>query len=220
MATASQYSALITSEHKGKPKFTAMVEAVAGCFADSNNVFRAIPPSFDLDTAVGDQLDVIGLWVGVSRLVTIPFAVYFSFDTVGLGFDEGSIKGPFDSSEGVTSLDDSTYRTLIGAKIGANNWDGTLPSWQSVMNQVFFGTGSYVFAVDNQDMSMDVYVAGSRPSAILVSLLKNGHLPLKPSGVRINGYTAASVVDSPMFGFDIQNQYIAGFETGAFGVSL
>lgn len=220
MATASDYSALITAQHKGKPKFTALVEAVAGCFADIGNALRSIPPAFDLDSAVGDQLDAVGLWVGVSRNVLIPFAVYFSFDTVNLGFDQGSIKGPFDPAEGLTRLDDETYRTLIRAKIGANTWDGSLPSWNAIMNQVFAGSGSLVFAVDNQDMSMNVYVAGNRPSAVLTSLLKNGYLPIKPAGVRINGYTASSISGSPMFGFDISNQYIAGFDTGAFGVSL
>jgi hypothetical protein len=220
MTTAAEYSALITSQHRAKPKFRALVESVAGCFADANNVFQAIPPAFDLDLSVGAQLDAIGLWVGISRYVNTPFAVYFSFDTANLGFDQGSIKGPFDPSEGVTALDDGTYRMLIRAKIGANNWDGTLRSWQSVINQVFAGSGSMVFAVDNQDMSIDVYVAGSKPSAILTSLLKNGYLPIKPAGVHINGYTASSVPGAPMFGFDISNQYIAGFETGAFGISL
>lgn len=214
------YTTLITSEHKDKPKYKAMVSCVSGAFSDCSSSVSQIPSLFDLDAAIGDQLDVIGLWVGVSRKVSIPFAVYFSFDTVNLGFDQGSIKGPFDPSDGLTSLDDETYRRLIRAKIGANSWDGSLPSLNAILNQVFAGSGSSVFAVDNQNMTMDIYVAGNRPSAVMVSLLKNGYLPIKPSGVHINGYTISSVSGTPMFGFDVSNQYIAGFDQGAFGVSL
>ncbi|WP_283149024.1 DUF2612 domain-containing protein [Silvimonas soli] len=220
MAQVSDYTGLITSEHADKPNYMAMVSAVAGAFVSVINDIEAIPPAFDLDLAIGAQLDVLGLWIGLSRNVKTPLNVYFSFDTVGLGFDQGNWKGPFDPSDGITSLDDDTYRIMLRAKIGANNWDSTLVSYQEIMAEVFSGTGANVFAVDNQDMSMSVYISGVIPSAILLALIKGGYLPLKPEGVHVNTYIVTSVDDAPLFGFDVQNQFIAGFDTGAWGTSL
>lgn len=141
MAQASDYTALITTEHAGKPKFAAMAAAVAQCFADQINLLQSIPAAFDLDTAIGVQLDAVGLWAGIRRQVRTPLNVYFSFDTAGLGFDQGNWQGPFDPSTGLTSLDDETFRTLIRAKIAANSWDGTVPSAASAYANLFGANG-------------------------------------------------------------------------------
>lgn len=214
------YTELITSQHRDKPKFRTLVGAVSECFSTVAALHLELVGKFDIDTAVGDQLDIIGQWVGLSRKIRAALLVYFSFDTAGLGFDEGNIKGPFDTSTGLVSLDDDTYRVMLKAKIGANHWDGTMPALTAVYSTAFAGTGSSVFAVDNQDMSMDFYIAGKDPSALMSELLKGGYFPLKPVGVRINGYTKSSVSGAPIFGFDIQNEKISGFDTGAIGVPL
>ncbi len=213
------YTELITAEHADKPRFKAMVSLVSGAFGANSDVFAQIVEAFDLDTAIGNQLDVIGQWVGISRYVQTPLAVYFSLDTAGLGFDQGSWQGPYDPTQGLTSLDDETYRRMIRAKIGANNWDGTLTEMQSILAQVFSGTSTRIFAADNQDMTMGVYLAGTYPSAVMQSLLKNGYLPLKPEGVKLD-YFKVSIEGDAFFGFDLSNQYVAGFNTGAWGVSL
>lgn len=217
---AYDYTSLITSEHKDKPKFSAMVQAVTGAVDSVTDALLGMPQDFDIDTAVGAQLDIVGLWVGISRKIATPLLVFFSFDTDGLGFDEGNIKGPYDPDTGLVSLDDDTYRVILKARIGANNWDGTLPSLIDIYALVFAGTGSVVFVVDNQDMSIDFYVAGIAPSALMTALLKDGYFPLKPSGVKINSYTKSSVAGAPMFGFDIENDYISGFDVGAVGIPL
>lgn len=217
---ATDYTSLITSEHRNKPKFSAMVQAVAGTFDAVTDLLLGMPQDFDIDTAIGAQLDIVGLWVGISRKIATPLQVYFSFDTDGLGFDQGNIKGPYDPDTGLVSLDDETYRVMLKARIGANNWDGTLPTLIDIYALVFDGTGSVVFVVDNQDMSLDFYAAGTEPSALMTALLKDGYFPLKPSGVSINSYTKSSVTGSPMFGFDIENAYISGFDVGAIGVTF
>jgi hypothetical protein len=214
------YTELITSQHRDKPKFRDLVGAVSGCFSDISALHLDLVGKFDIDTAVGDQLDIIGKWVGLSRKIRAALLVYFSFDTAGLGFDEGNIQGPFDPSTGLVSLDDETYRVMLKARIGANHWDGTMPALSAVYSRAFAGTGATVFAVDNQDMSMDFYIVGSEPSALMAELLKGGYFPLKPAGVRINGYTKPSVAGAPLFGFDIQNEKISGFDTGAIGIPL
>lgn len=220
MAYIADYTGKITSEHADKPRFTAMVAAVAQCFVEGQNALGGMPASFDLDTAIGKQLDDVGLWVGVSRNVATPLAgVYFSLDAAGLGFDQGVWKGPFDPDTGVTSLDDETYRLLIRARIGANRWDGTLAGSKPILAQIF-GGGTQVFIQDNQDMSITVGIAGKVPSALFLALLSGGYIPLKPQTVRVNYYLVTSDDGASLFGFDMGNEYVAGFDAGAWATPL
>lgn len=183
MASADDYIALIPSENRDAPKFTAMVRTVTGCIADANNAIRSIEGKMNLDTAEGDQLDTIGKWVGLSRQLLVPYSVFFSLDTVGLGFDQGNWKGPYDPTGGVVTMDDGTYRLMIRAKIGANAWDGTMPQFLAILASAFQGTGITVTARDNQDMTMDVFLS-AKPPALLAAILTGGYLPIKPEGVK------------------------------------
>ncbi|MGI0509035.1 DUF2612 domain-containing protein [Burkholderia sp. ZZQ-2] len=215
MADLTEYTALITSEHSDKPRFMATVESLVQPLVDQMGVLQSMPGRFDLDNAVGVQLDDVGLWVGVSRKIRTPLTgVYFSFDIAGLGFDQGTWKGPFDPDSGLTVLDDDTYRLVIRAKIGANHWDGTLEQSAAILNSIF-DAGTHVFIEDHQDMSMTIGIAGKVPPATFLALLSGGYIPLKPEGVRVN-YTVVTTVDgSPLFGFDMSNQLVAGFDVGA-----
>ncbi|WP_431206725.1 DUF2612 domain-containing protein [Burkholderia cepacia] len=215
MADLTEYTALITSEHSDMLRFMATVSALVQPLVDQMNVLQGMPSRFDLDVAVGDQLDTIGVWVGVSRKIRTPLTgVYFSFDIAGLGFDQGTWKGPFDPDTGLTVLDDDTYRLVIRAKIGANHWDGTLEQSAAILNSIF-DADTHVFIEDHQDMSMTISIAGKVPPATFLALLSGGYIPLKPEGVRVN-YTVVTTVDgSPLFGFDMSNQLVAGFDVGA-----
>ena len=84
--------------------------------------------------------------------------------------DQGVWQGPFDPDNGLTVLDDDTYRLLLRAKIGANHWDGTLETSAAILNQIFQG-GTHVLIEDNGDMSVDIGVAGAPPSALFLALL-------------------------------------------------
>lgn len=213
MADITDYTGLVTSEHKPRPKFMATVAALAQPFVDLQNFYESLPDAFDLDKAIGVQLDAVGMWVGISRKVATPLTnVYFSLDTPGLGLDEGSLKGPFDPDAGITSLDDDTYRLLLRAKIAANSWDGTIPSAAAILNSLF--QNITIFIQDNQDMTMTMGISGNLPSAVFLALFTGGYLPLKPAGVLVTRYVT-SQSGAPIFGLDVQNQYIAGLDTGA-----
>lgn len=220
MAELTEYTALITSEHRDKSRFMAVVGALVQPLVDQMNVLQSMPGKFDLDNAVGVQLDDVGLWVGVSRKIRTPLTgIYFSFDIDGLGFDQGTWKGPFDPDTGLTVLDDDTYRLVIRAKIGANRWDGTLESSAAILNSIF-GADTHVFIEDHQDMSMTIGIAGKVPSAVFLALLAGGYIPLKPEGVRV-AYTIVTSVDgAPLFGFDMNSDLVAGFDTGVWGTAL
>ncbi|VVD29149.1 DUF2612 domain-containing protein [Paraburkholderia dioscoreae] len=218
MAQISDYTDLVTSEHADKPKFMATIEALTSCFVDLRNFQQSVPEAFDLDDAVGVQLDAVGLWVGIGRQVATPLTgVYFSLDVSGLGFDQGVWQGPFDPSTGLTTLDDETYRMLIRARIGANHWDGTAETSVAILRSIF-DTSSRVFIQDHDDMSISICIAGSPPNALSLALLKGGYIPLKPETVRVNTVVVTTLTGAPLFGFDMDNDLVAGFETGAWGV--
>src|SRR5579871_282698 len=83
------YYSLITSQYQNSPKFMALVKAMMKYLNDALPFVLAFYKSFDLDLAVGVQLDTIGTLVGVSRTVQ------------------------FQPSNGVSPvLDDTTYRIL------------------------------------------------------------------------------------------------------------
>lgn len=68
----SYYQSLITSEYQANsPNFIAWVTALLQKLVDLSQVAELIPDAYDLDLAIGNQLDVLGLLRGVSR--QLPF---------------------------------------------------------------------------------------------------------------------------------------------------
>ncbi len=220
MASADDYLALITSEHNDKPKFRAVVEALVQGLVDNMNLCAALPDYFDLDQAVGVQLDAVGLWAGASRRLGIPLVgVYFEWDgPANVGWDAGSWKGVFDPDSGLVNLPDDAFRKLIRAKIAANNWDGTIAGAVAVWEIAFDG-GQTIIIQDNQDMSMIVGFVGAPLSAIDQALLLGGYIPLKPAGVRIN-YYAFPPSDGPLFAWDSLSDSLAGWDTGQWAIEI
>lgn len=210
------YTELITSEHRQKPKFEAMVDLVAGAFWGARNFLEGLPDAFDLDTAIGAQLDAVGEWVGLSRYVSVPITgVYFSLDIAGLGLDEGYLQGRYDSTTGPVRMNDEVYRAMLRAKIGANHWDGTSEGLNAILASVLVDIGAQMFVEDHQDMTMSLYLIGAVPQPIYISLIKGGYMAVKPAGVGIVDYFRPSEnIDGPLFGLDAQGQYIAGLDSG------
>ncbi len=214
MAQASDYTALIPSANARQPKFLAMVAAAVQPFVDLINFYQALPAQFDLGQttagagyggggyggggfgpttlvlaqAAGAQLDIIGLWVGVSRFVAAPLEAWFSFDTANLGWDQGVWWDPFQPTSGSTALDDDTFRLLIQAKIAWNRWDGTTPSFYAILVALFNPLS--VSITDNLNHSISITVSGPSRNAALKRLATNGLLPFIPVGVSVS-YTFA-----------------------------
>lgn len=214
----STYLDLITSEHADKPDFIAMVTMSAQPQVDIQTCVGGMLGLFDVDYALGQQLDFVGEWVGVTRFLSIPLTgVYFSLDTVGLGFDEGTWLGPFDPIDGLVELADEQYRILIRARIANNQWDGTIPGAYKFMEPVF--PGNTFFIQDNGDMTMYIGVVGAMPlDAVSYALLTEGYLDVKPVGVRIAGYVSPSIPGVPLFGFDVENSTISGLDVGSWSI--
>lgn len=215
------YISLITSEHNDKPNFISVLSSILQPFVDEQNLLRNIPSLYDLDLAVGSQLDVVGQWVGLSRRLQLPIAgVYFSLDIEGLGLDQGVLQQPFDPVSGLTSLDDNTYRLMLYAKIAANIWDGSLAQAEQILSEIFASSpGTLVFIQDNFDMSMYIGLAGVIPSALFAALLAQEYIPLRPAAVKSTAYVT-SVDGAPIFGLDVENSFISGLDVGALAAQV
>lgn len=223
MRDVDGYLDLVSAWHRGKPRFAATLRALMQAVADCRAQIAGIPAAFDLDDAIGAQLDVIGQWVGLSRYLDSRIeGVYFAWDTAGLGWEQGTWQGLYDPTEGVVRLDDETYRKLLRVKIAANQWDGTTPGAVAILNGVFEGTDTpdaRFYIEDHQDMSMLVGIAGGPPPALFTALLLRGYFPLKPEGVRIS-YVASSAFGAPVFGWDVSSDYLSGWDVGAWSMPL
>lgn len=82
----SKYTDLITNYHRGNPLFVDHIDLSTRPLSDTSTALQNLVAAFDIDSAIGMQLDVLGEWIGRTRIVSQPIArVYFSFDTDGLG---------------------------------------------------------------------------------------------------------------------------------------
>jgi hypothetical protein len=215
-----RYLSLITSEHAGAPNFVSSVAASVQPFADLCATLAAMPADFDLDDAIGAQLDIVGQWIGASRYVKTPLTgVYFSFDTPGIGWDQGVWWAPGDPIAGLIALPDDIYRLLLRAKIAANQWDGTIPGAYAAWDTLFAAQGFQIVIQDNGDMTITLGLLGANGNPTFRELFSGGYLDLRPAGVLITGYLYPSE-NTAFFGFDTENSSISGWDVGAWGVSV
>ena len=162
MSDISRYLNLITSEHRTKPKFTAMLTSML----EPIDLTVDIDNAFDLDNAVGVQLDVLGLLIGVNRKLN------------------------FQPSAMSSMLKDDDYRSLLKARIIINHWDGSIGSLSDAINS--WNPYVDVILTDNQDMSMDILIMGA--SQLQHELITHGYIIPKPAGVRYNYLASSDVV--------------------------
>lgn len=186
--TCQSYLDLVTNEHR-KTKFLKFVETGACPFAELSNTLDKAILAFDVDTAEGDQLDIIGEWVGAERVLAIDTeasALFFSFDVDGSGWDYAIWYEDFDNNLGLKAVPDKVYRLMVKAKIMANMWNGTCEQANAMWKEVF--NGSTIYFLDGFDMTMGVYVSGISLDSIIFELITQGYLAVKPEGVRIDYY--------------------------------
>lgn len=225
----SKYTELITNYHRGKELFVEHIDLSTRPISDAANAQAAMLTAFDIDSAVGVQLDILGEWIGRTRIVSQPISgIYFSFDSNGLGWDQGVWQGPYDPDNGFTSLSDDIYRLILKAKIAINIWDGTNESLPEILDAALSGSGLSMQIVDNQDMTISVLVFPIRDikevSLELIAAIKQGYLTVKAAGVWAGGSSEQVIltpsVGNKFFGFDMSNDYISGFDDGAWEKKL
>ncbi len=167
---AEYYANLLILQYLGKPRAWAQVKAtILPVIMDQLPV--AVQNAFEIGTAVGDQLDVIGKYVGVSR------------------------SGSSLTGEPIT-LDDDDYTTLIKMVIIKNNSGSSLATIQSLLSSNFPGE---IFISDNQDMGLNYLIKESLGTSDLLELLVTGGYLPRPMGVAVSVVIVPDI-DFPFFG--------------------
>ena len=184
----SEYLNLIIQQYYNKPKAMAEIGLYSDEFEKVFNILNDFVNKFDLDKATGDRLDKIGKIVGFGRIVenAIP-KVYFGFnDNVeSKSFGEA----PFfdivtDSGLSPTELDDNQYKFYLTAKIAKNISKAVMIDDEgfSVQDAVSFLFNGNAFVLDNQNMTLTIYV-DSQFNENDIKFLKELDLLPKPQAV-------------------------------------
>jgi hypothetical protein len=152
----SDYLGLITSEHADKPKYMAWVTANLQMGIDTQTAANAMMDAFDIQTAVGNQLDILGVVIGQQRDIGVPLT-------------------------GISSiLTDTYFRLVLQARIAKNNWNGTIPQIYEIWNNIF--PTSPLQLIDNQNMAMQAVITNLTDN-VSQELVTAGLIVPKPMGV-------------------------------------
>lgn len=190
-----EYTLMLIKQYWEKPKARAEIELSMRSYSKIADLFKQVITSLDIDQAVGVQLDMIGKAVGLSRNVpeVIP-KVFFGFaggDNVeGFSdkFNVSRIGAPFLNKFSPTysslQLDDDRYRRFLKVKIASNTASAFMVSDDhiSIQDAVQLAFNGRAYAVDNQDMSITLYVESSVGSQEIRLIRKMNILP-RPQGV-------------------------------------
>jgi hypothetical protein len=178
-----RWLALVTSQHSDKPKFMATLTTRLQPYADMIALLEGMSAAFDLDTAVGAQLDAVGLWLDVTRTLMAPITgVYFAWDTANVGWDQGSWYQVGESTSYLTALPDDAFRNVIRARIAVCHWDGTMSGAYAAWAIAFAGTPYGIQIVETGSMAITITLTGV-PDAVTKAMFEGGYLALKPAGV-------------------------------------
>lgn len=189
----NQYVRLLVVQYSDKPKAQGLVALFAKQML-ADDLATALLNAFNLSTAVGPQLDILGKYIGLLRNIGLPaFPPFFSFRDYNSGNPQGLFgfalydgsspaDGAFysyDQSAIPTNLTDAQYGFMLLLKIALNRFDGTLAYIQNYIANFLAGI---VTVVDNQNMSLTYNVHASLSP--LSGTLLAAYLP-KPMGVAI-----------------------------------
>ena len=146
-------------QYRGKPNARATIAIlVKQLIADG--LLRSIEDGFWLDRAVGEQLDILGKYVGLPRNIG-PSADkdYFGFHdyVVGQPDNDNGFRDYTDPTVNATGewysyltktllkteVSDSVYTPMIRLKAMVNTWDGTLADAQYILKQFLYTTDAW-----------------------------------------------------------------------------
>jgi hypothetical protein len=155
----------------------------------------AVRDGFNLETAVGAQLDIIAKYVGVNRVITgIAFTrEYFGYalygDTSPFDFNpyikygdaipDVQFRNYKESSQSLYALNDEELRIIIKLAILRNNSNASVKDIDTLLDQLF---GAEVYFIDRMNMTVVSYMLSTAYARIFNIAKSSGLLP-NPAGV-------------------------------------
>ena len=154
-AFTQSYVDLLIKQYWEKPNAVAEIEAQAATWEKIRDIYNDFHTEFDLDTAVGVQLDILGKIVGLPRNARIEFN------------------------------DDEEYRFFLNLQIARNNGSAFMVSDEktSIQSVIQFAFDKLAYVLDNKDMTLILYIEDTFDITRLLLILELNVLP-KPQGVR------------------------------------
>lgn len=215
-STVEYYKNLLLYQYQSQQKAPATIEVLIRQ-ALCDLVPLDVRDAFNIETAIGAQLDILGKYIGFARRVlTQPDRDYFRMAnyedplTAQTGFTDYAGGVNLDSVfykysmayESFSDLEDEEYRTLLKMKIMLNATDNTLANIAGIMFE-FFGTDLVCY--DLKDMTISYIV---KPTAKKIALLaaSQGMLP-KPQGVGLAG-VYMSENPSSIMGYELYGELV------------
>lgn len=178
----------IYAQYRDKPKAVAWYAIARELGGSIEAAAEAVRKSYDIDTAVGEQLNVIG------RIVVAPRSFVGStpmnpglFDLTDgdeFGDDEAMFSALTIDQDG--ELSDELYRLVIKAKIVKNNGDAAIENILDGMN-FLLPHAEVLRLTDGEDMSFSIEFYGQITNLERFALLNAGLVP-KPQAVKFNGF--------------------------------
>lgn len=184
------YSDLLIWQYQGKPKALATIKMIEDEFAQSFIDLYRIQDVLSIETATGDQLDLVGKHIGQSRIVNgYTLRQFFGFKNAknALGFskelDGGGqwyrLRDPLADS---VRLSDEDYRFLIKCRVIKNYQLGTVPNIIEAC-QFVFGDGCKV--IDNLNMTVSVKVPKKKLTQFSTFAVRNLDIIPRQAGTKI-----------------------------------
>lgn len=177
------YWQTVISQYANSPVLIQLIDNFFQYIDQTANIDAFFDLVFNVDTAQGYGLDVWGRIVGVTRTLQVSTVTYFGFSEQGItvaGFNQA----PFYSGSTLTNnfqLTDDAFRVLIFAKALSNISNGSIPSINQILLNLFPNRGN-CYVTDNQDMTL-TYTFNFILTAVEIAILtESGVLP-KPVGV-------------------------------------
>ncbi|WP_341232361.1 DUF2612 domain-containing protein [uncultured Methylophaga sp.] len=178
------------SQYRRKPKLVDWMNIARTLGGDIESAAEAVRNSYDIDSATGEQLDVLARIVVVDRgfvsnIQLEPALFEDDEDGCQMG-DPDAIMSAITASTDST-MSDGLLRIAIKAKIAKNNGDATI---KSILNQVQIIAPDldYISVLDGQDMTFSIEFSGDIEPLIEWALF-NSDLIQRPQGVRFLGFS-------------------------------
>lgn len=177
----------IYSQYRDKPKFVEWMEIARKLGRPLDRVFEKISLSYDIDSASGELLNIIGRIVGIDR----NFINKIELDQVQFGEEDSEFGASdcFFSSDSVANdslMSDGLFRLIIKAKILKNNRDATI---EDIIEQMVLLVGVDFLKINNpENMTFSIEFAGNITPLQRYALFNENIIQI-PQGVLFNGFT-------------------------------
>jgi len=210
------YTNLLILQYRGKPKAENTIRAVIEAIM-IYELIESVANAYDIDNAVGVQLDIIGVYLGIDRIVTgvaftrdywgfmeygdiAPFN-FFPFMEYGQDPPDVQFRSYRESKQSLFTLNDEEFRTILKLKIGQNNSNY---STKDIDDFLFAFFQDNVIFTDRKNMTISYIFDKSVQRLVTIAASEN--LIPKPAAVGL----------SLSFTEDIENIFTFGSYSGSY----